>query len=132
MREILFRGKRIDNGEWVEGYYCGCPDCTKAIGIFDECGGNITAVDGSYGNVKIQKNTVGQFIKEVNKHRIFESDIVKAYKHGDLETQPFIYPIEYRNGTYWFGNWTWLEFLNVMRFVEVIGNIHDKEVTHDS
>ena len=21
MREILFCGKRIDNGEWVEGYY---------------------------------------------------------------------------------------------------------------
>ena len=21
MREILFKGKRIDNGEWVEGYY---------------------------------------------------------------------------------------------------------------
>ena len=21
-REILFRGKRLDSGEWVEGYYC--------------------------------------------------------------------------------------------------------------
>ena len=21
MREILFRGKRLDTGEWVEGYY---------------------------------------------------------------------------------------------------------------
>ena len=21
MRDILFRGKRIDNGEWVEGFY---------------------------------------------------------------------------------------------------------------
>ena len=24
-REILFRGKRIDSGEWVEGYYCPQP-----------------------------------------------------------------------------------------------------------
>jgi len=24
MRETLFRGKRIDNGEWVEGFYVKC------------------------------------------------------------------------------------------------------------
>lgn len=26
MREILFKAKRIDNGEWVEGYYRADPD----------------------------------------------------------------------------------------------------------
>ena len=25
MREILFKGKRIDTGEWVEGYYVRLP-----------------------------------------------------------------------------------------------------------
>ena len=27
MREILFRGKRIDNGEWTEGYYYKAKYC---------------------------------------------------------------------------------------------------------
>ena len=29
MREIIFRGKRIDNGEWVFGYYGTNPELLK-------------------------------------------------------------------------------------------------------
>lgn len=36
MREILFRAKRIDNGEWVEGYPVKYP--SGKIEIFKECG----------------------------------------------------------------------------------------------
>lgn len=36
MREILFRAKRIDNGEWVEGYPVKYP--SGKVEIFKECG----------------------------------------------------------------------------------------------
>lgn len=31
MREILFRGKRVDTGEWVEGYYCNHPHLFSGV-----------------------------------------------------------------------------------------------------
>ncbi len=30
-REILFKAKRIDNGEWVEGYYCKLDETTYCV-----------------------------------------------------------------------------------------------------
>lgn len=42
MREIIFKAKRIDSGEWVEGYYAECKgktfigiDISIGIDIFD-------------------------------------------------------------------------------------------------
>lgn len=63
MREILFKAKRIDNGEWVEGYYSKSPDPMLAFlkdfifaPYFDEkteCG-----YDNGY---RIDPNTICQF-----------------------------------------------------------------------
>lgn len=71
MREILFRGKRVDNGEWVEGYYSPVNiPITGNMGHFINVGG--------YRAVEIDPETVGQFIGLTDKNgvKIFVGDIV--------------------------------------------------------
>jgi uncharacterized phage protein (TIGR01671 family) len=72
MREILFKGKRIDTGEWIEGYYrktCGC-----SLIICDEG-------DDMYG-VAVIPSTIGQYtgLTDKNGKKIFDGDVVE-YEH---------------------------------------------------
>lgn len=118
MQEILFRGKHIHainrnsglDGKWIYGYLCS-PNY-----IYDP---------ELEGEMLVDPETVGQFIEKINGVDIFHHDIVKAYKYGDVEKGLFVNEITHRHGTWWFGSWTWLEFLSIFRCVEVIGNIHD-------
>lgn len=72
MREILFRGKRVDNGEWIQGYPChyGWIGKEKDYIIPDYASALYTA--------EVDPETVGQYIgiEDENGRQICDGDIV--------------------------------------------------------
>jgi len=68
MREHRYRGKRVDNGEWVYGYYNGCYE-TATIDYLK---------NGIPWNVCVIPETVGEYTEKQDKNGVdsYESDIL--------------------------------------------------------
>ena len=133
MREILFRGKREDNGEWVEGFLIGRYDPTQKGHIIK----NAFIDNGTcfYDPDKVIPETVGQFtgLFDKNGKRIFEGDIVKLEE--DVRTFFRIRngEVHFLGGSFLVGDndhnlLSTLYALSNQEWIlrgEVIGNIHD-------
>ena len=135
MREILFRGKRMDDGGWSTGDLLQCQSGGTMIQSY---------VDGYRVVDVVDQSTIGQYTGLNDKHgkRIFEGDMIKPF---DDEVDKMV--VEFHHGQFllclygergYMAEYGWEEEGNYGCFeaeplssygddIEVIGNIHDNQ-----
>lgn len=153
MREILFRGKRMDNGEWVEGAYfkhdtvrvCLSSDDSKPKHLIVKDGFCDWGFEPGIVGIEVDPSTVGQYTGLIDRDgaKVFEGDIVEV----DAETLSCIFVVKYGGfrpaifhdlfnlyqGFRPKGNCFGLYFDSTKeqmipvdsKFLKVIGNVHD-------
>lgn len=121
MREILFRGKRIDNGEWIEGYYfCSRNPHRESIH-------KIRPLDSDW-SYEINPETVGQYtgLTDKNGKRIFEGDVIAIPGSRKPGLPGIVAYLTYESKYILFRNqYSYLNLINVHTWGFVIGNTHD-------
>ena len=129
MREILFKAKRIDNGEWVEGYYLSKYDLLEKEVHF------IFSADkhNTWICAEIDPETLYQFtgLCDKNGKKIWENDILMAHLDDDYPEDVTYETVEW-NFAGWVGHETgctdreYLDEFDLEHF-EVVGSIFDNK-----